>query len=168
MSVNTSNSRAPCVMRSDVYEDLKNYAESIGMKVYTLTNMLVETSLKMLKEGISPNEMYILYRVLDTLTRLVEIKPKGSWRELGRALGTILNGMVEEKDLNIAIMKTLEIIAMTKGSKLGTKTSIQFMFFNESDANEFEEFVTSLLETTKAKLNVERISNVIKLSSSLP
>jgi hypothetical protein len=70
-------------MRSDVYEDLRSYAESAGMKVYTLTNLLVETGLKMLKEGISPSEVLIMYKVLDTLTRFVEIKPKGGWGGTG-------------------------------------------------------------------------------------
>ncbi|PVU69623.1 hypothetical protein DDW06_02790 [Sulfolobales archaeon SCGC AB-777_K20] len=162
--MSVKSSRSPCFMRSDVYEDLRSYAESAGMKVYTLTNLLVETGLKMLKEGISPSEVLIMYKVLDTLTRFAEIKPKGGWRELGQALGTVLKGTFNERDLDMAVMKALEIVAMSRGSKSGSRTSVQFMFLSGTDAEGFEAFADSLIETTAAKLSVERLTNVVKVS----
>jgi len=109
----------------------------------------------------SSSEVYIIRKVLDNLTRFVEIRPKWDWRELGQAFGIVLKGTFDKKDLNIAVRTTLEFIAMIKGSKTGLGV---FDFASEVEAKEFEVFADSLIRSTMSELNVERSDNVVKIS----
>jgi hypothetical protein len=105
-------------------------------------------------------EASVVFKVLDHLTRFVEIRPKWGWREMGKAFGTVLKGTFDKKDLDAAVRTTLELIAMIKGSRSDSST---FNFATEFDAKEFEAFANSLIETTATSLNVERSDNVVKL-----
>jgi hypothetical protein len=111
-------------------------------------------------DGAFLGETSVVFKVLDNLTRFVEIRPKWGWREMGKAFGTILKGTFDKKDLDVAVRVTLEFIAMIKGSRSDSGT---FNFATEFDAKEFEAFANSLIESTTTRLNVERSGNVVKL-----
>lgn len=111
-------------------------------------------------DGAFLGEASVVFKVLDNLTRFVEIRPKWGWREMGKAFGTILKGTFDKKDLDVAVRVTLEFIAMIKGSRSDSST---FDFATEFDAKEFEAFANSLIESTTTRLNVERSGNVVKL-----
>jgi len=111
-------------------------------------------------DGAFLSEASVVFKVLDNLTRFVEIRPKWGWREMGKAFGTILKGTFDKKDLDVAVRVTLEFIAMIKGSRSDSST---FDFATEFDAKEFEAFANSLIESTTTRLNVERLGNVVKL-----
>jgi len=115
-------------------------------------------------ENLFPSGTIITFKVLDSLSRFIEIRPKWNWRDLGRAIATVLKGSFDEKDLDMAALITLEIVAMTKGSRSGFKMPAQFSFSNEFDANDFEAFADTLARSISLNLRVERIGNTVKVT----
>jgi hypothetical protein len=111
-------------------------------------------------DGVFLGEASIVFKVLNNLSRFVEIRPKWGWREMGKAFGTVLKGTFDKKDLDVAVRIALQFIAMIKGSRSDLST---FNFASEFDAKEFEAFANSLIETTTTKLSVERSDNIVKL-----
>jgi hypothetical protein len=135
--------------------------EALQEFTYQVNELERMFNIKPENKDISSSETYIIRKVLDNLTRFIEIRPKWDWKELGQAFGVVLKGTFDKKDLNIAVRTTLEFVAMIKGSKTGLGT---FDFASEGEAKEFETFANSLIRSTMTKLSVERSNNVVKVT----
>jgi hypothetical protein len=146
------------VLSSRAIPIIKEALQEFTQQVNELERMF---NTKQENNDMSSSEAYIIRKVLDNLTRFVEIRPKWGWGELGQAFGIVLKGTFDKKDLNIAVRTTLEFIAMIKGSKTGLGS---FDFASEVEAKEFETFANSLIRSTIVKLGVERSNNVVKIS----
>jgi hypothetical protein len=157
--------RSPCFMRSDIYEELRAFAETNGLKVYTLTNMLVENGLKMLREGITPSEVLIAFKSLEAVMQFVEVRPKSSWADLGKSVGTILKGAFSGRELEVAVMKAIDIVALGRASRSGSKASAQYVFYKEEEASDFLDFASAVVETSGVNLSVEKVLNMVRVSS---
>ena len=157
-------SRAPCFMRADLYEELKEFADRNGLKVFTLTNLLVDAGLKMMKEGFSPSEVLIQLKVLEYLSPFVEVRPKVPWPEFGRRLAMMLKSTYEnDEDKITAALKALDSIAMFLGGRLTPGFPRQYTFTDEKTVEDFAGFAESLAEALGVNISVERAFLVVRV-----
>ena len=151
-------------MRSDIYEDLKAFAEKNGLKVFTLTNLLVDAGLRMMKEGISPSEVLIHLKVLEYVVPFLEVRPKVPWDDFGKKLAMILKSTYEnENDRAIAAIKALDLIATFIGGKQSAGLPRQYSFTDESSSEDFFKFAQALADYVDAKITVEKAFLMVRV-----
>lgn len=151
-------------MRADLYEELREFAERNGLKVFTLTNLLVDAGLKIMKEGFSPSEVLIHLKVMEYLSPFIEIRPKVPWSEFGRRLAMMLKSTYDnDEDKITAALKALDSVAMFLGGRLTPGLPRQYTFTDEKIVDNFADFATSLAETLGVSISVEKSFLVVRV-----